>query len=137
MIEGINFLSRWVSFFFSLHVISLCNFLQNSHYHVAQTMARQIKMKSGCLCWEYIFKRPGVAGAVLQSPPLLIDSLINSLINPLVQISSKHFQFQTQKTRKLKFLDNVHPTLCVMCHVSRVTCHVALVTCQKKYILFF
>ena len=31
----------------------------------------------------------------------------------------------------MKFLEIVHPTLCVMYHVSCVTCHVSPVTCQN------
>ena len=30
----------------------------------------------------FVFNRPGVAGAVLQSPPSFIESLINSLTDP-------------------------------------------------------
>ena len=46
-----------------------------------------------------VINRPGVAGAVLQSPP----SLINSVSDPLVKISSKHSQSQTGRARVLKF----------------------------------
>ena len=45
-------------------------------------------------------------------------------------ISSKHCQSQTGRARELNFSENVHPTLCVMCHVSCVTCHVSPVTCH-------
>ena len=58
-----------------------------------------------------IFNRPGVAGAVLQSPQWLIDWMIDSLTHPLVQISSKHSQYQTGRARELKFWENVHPTI--------------------------
>ena len=75
-----------------------------------------------------VFNRPGVAGAVLQSPPLLI----NWFIHPLVQISSKHCQSQTGRARELTFWENVHPKLCVMCHVSHVTCHLSPVKIYKK-----
>ena len=50
-----------------------------------------------------IVNRPGVAGAVLQSPPSLINSLIHLLSDPLVKISSKHTQSQTGRARELKF----------------------------------
>ena len=80
-----------------------------------------------------IINRPGVAGAVLQSPPSLSDHL--------VQISSKNCQSQTRRARELKFSENVHPTLCVMWHVPRVTCHVSCVTCNLSCVtchtLFF
>ena len=75
-----------------------------------------------------IFNRPGVAGAVLQSHPSLIDWLSH----PLVKISSKHFQSQTRRARELKFWKNVYPTICVTCHVSHVTCHLPRVTCQMS-----
>ena len=44
-----------------------------------------------------IFNRPGVAGAVLQSPPSFIHSLSNSVSHTLVKISSKHSQSQTRR----------------------------------------
>ena len=77
-----------------------------------------------------VFKRPGVAGAVLQSPPSF-----NWVSNPSVQISSKHCQSQTGKARQLKFFENVHPRYvsCVLCHVSCVTCHVSPVTCHMSH----
>ena len=73
---------------------------------------------------------PGVAGAVLQSPPSFIHSLTDSFTDPLVQISSKYCQSQTGRARELNFWENAHPTLCVMCHVSCVTCHVSRVMCH-------
>ena len=36
------------------------------------------------------------------------------------------------KARKLKFLDNIHYHLCVMCQMSRHTCHMSRVKCPKK-----
>ena len=81
-----------------------------------------------CYCKTCIFNRPGVARAVLQSPPWLI----NSVTHPLVKISSKHSQSQTGRARVLKFWENVHPTLCVTCHVSCVTCHLSHVTCHMS-----
>ena len=85
-----------------------------------------------------LFNWPGVAGAVLQSPPWLI----NWFSDPLVQISSKHCQSKTWRARELKFGENVHPTLCVMCRVSRVMCHVSRVMCDVSpvtciFFLFF
>ena len=56
--------------------------------------------------------------------------LTDSLRDPLVKISSYHCQFQTGRARELKFLKNVHATLCVMCHVSSVTCHMSPVICH-------
>ena len=51
------------------------------------------------------------------------------LSDPLVQISPKQCQSQTGSARELKVWENVHPTLCLMCHVSHV-CHVSCVTCH-------
>ena len=47
-----------------------------------------------------------------------------------MEIYSKHCQSQTGRARELKFLENVHPTLCVMCHVSCAMCHVLCVMCH-------
>ena len=58
-----------------------------------------------------------------------------------VDIYSEHCQSQTGRARELKFWENVHPTLCVMCHLlcvlcplSPVTCHLSPVTCKKIYL---
>ena len=56
--------------------------------------------------------------------------MIKYLSHPLVKISLIHCQSQTERARELEFWENVHPTLCVTCHVSHVTCHQARVTCQ-------
>ena len=58
--------------------------------------------------------------------------MINWLTDPLVQISSEHCQSQTGRAWELKFWENFHPTLCVMCHMSRVMCHVSPVTCHMS-----
>ena len=81
-----------------------------------------------------IFNRPGVAGGVLQTPPLLINSLIHWLSNWwFVEMSSKLYISQTVRGRKLKFWDNAHYPLCFMCHVSRVTCHISRVRCHMSH----
>ena len=66
----------------------------------------------------WLCNRPGVAGAVLQTPP------------PIVKISSKHYVCQTRKTRELKFWENVHPQ-------PRVTCHVSCVKSHFFFLFFF
>ena len=84
-----------------------------------------------------IINRPGVAGAVLQSP-MSIDYISDWVSNPLVKIFSKHSQSQSGRARELKFWENVHPTLYVMCHVSCVTCHVSRhLSHVKLYIYIF
>ena len=47
-----------------------------------------------------VFNRPGVAGAVLQIPPSLIDSVSNSSFPSKY---SKHHNSQTVRARDLKF----------------------------------
>ena len=42
--------------------------------------------------------------------------------------SSKHHNSQTVRARDLKFWENVHPILCIICHMSLVTCHLSPVT---------
>ena len=85
-------------------------------------------------CISYpLFNRPGVATAVLQSPPWFIKWVSH----PLLQISFKLCQSQTERARDLKFWENVHPTLCVLCHVSCVTCHVSRVTYHLSDVKIF
>ena len=67
--------------------------------------------------------RPGVAGAVLQTPSTFINSSCSSQ-------SSKHCLSQTVKARELKFWENVHPPPFVKCHMSHVTCHMSCVRCH-------
>ena len=57
-----------------------------------------------------IFNRPGVAGAVLQTP-----------------------KSQTVRAWERK---NVDPQQHITCHVSHVTCHVSYVTCNVSEFLF-
>ena len=63
--------------------------------------------------------------------------MINPLDNPLVQISSQHCQSQTGRTRELKFWENVHPTVYVMCHVSGVRFHLWSVKCHLSHVKIF
>ena len=81
-----------------------------------------------------IFNRPGVAGAFLQSPPLLI----HWLSDPFVQISSKHCQSQTRRARELKFWEFIHLSPCVTYHMSHVRCQVSGVRWDKLgKVIFF
>ena len=60
-----------------------------------------IKQKVSHFIHQHIvFNRPGVAGAVLQSPPSLIKTLIKSWF---VEIYSKYCYSQTIRARELKF----------------------------------
>ena len=67
-----------------------------------------------------VFNRPGLPGAVLHTPLLLISWLIQSSFSFQ---SSRHHHFQTVRARELTFWENVHPSP-PTCHMSRVTCHV-------------
>ena len=78
--------------------------------------------------------RPGVAGAVLQSPPSQINWLIHSFTDPLVKISFKLSQSWTGRAREVTFWENVHATLCAMCHVSCVICHMSHVTYHLSHV---
>ena len=61
---------------------------------------------------------PGVAGAVIQTSSLLINSLTES---PFPFKSSKHHYIQTVRARELTFLENVNPPRYVACQGSCVT----------------
>ena len=54
--------------------------------NIMRKSANMQKYKNLYIYALHLFNRPGAAGAVLQSPP----SLINSVTDPLGRISSKH-----------------------------------------------
>ena len=90
-------------------------------------------------CFEYISTNHESVSqsvnheAVYRTAPWLINSLINKLSQRwLMEIYSKHCQSKTGRARQLTFWENVHLTLCVMCHVSCVMCHVSPVTCHMS-----
>ena len=81
------------------------------------------------------FNRPRVAGAVLQSPP----SLINSLSDPLVQnlqdtVNTKLLELGSWNFEKMFTPHHVSHVRCqvssVRCHMSRFRCHMSGVTCH-------
>ena len=76
---------------------------------------------------EKIVNRPGVAGAVLQTPSSFIHSVSQWSFS---SESSKYHKSQTVRARELTFGENVHPPQHVTCHVSRVTCQVSRITCH-------
>ena len=88
-------------------------------------------VKNVCSPLFFIINRPGVAGAVLQTPSLLINSFVNS---SSVEISSKHCLARTVRPRDLIFLENVNPPLCVMCQVSDVMCQMLCVMCYVSQV---
>ena len=61
-----------------------------------------------------VVQRPGVAGAVLQTPALLTDSLNGSSFSTK---SSEYLHYQTVRARELKFRQNVPFTSPLMCHM--------------------
>ena len=76
---------------------------------------------------QSIINRPGVAGAVLLSPLLLIQSVTDWLFSSK---SSKCLPSKTVIARELKFWENVDIPPCFACQLSRVMCHVSHVTCH-------
>ena len=84
----------------------------------------------------FIFNRPCVDGAVLQTPPSLFNSLTES---PFSSKPSKHHYTQTLRARELNFermftLNNVS---LVKCHVSDVRCQMSGVRCQVSGVTSF
>ena len=70
--------------------------------------------------------RPGVAGAVLQTPSSLINWFIHSVSQwSFPSKSSKHHISQKKLTQC---------SLPVMCQMSHVTCHVSHVTCHMSHV---
>ena len=45
---------------------------------------------------------------------------------------SQHHKSQTIRAKELTFWENVHPTPCVMCHLSPVTCYLSHVACHMS-----
>ena len=84
--------------------------------------------------WFVVFNRPGVAGAILQTPPSLINYLIESPFSPK---PSKHHYTQTMRDRELTFWENIIPLPCVTCKMSCVTCQVSCVGCHVELVKFF
>ena len=82
-----------------------------------------------------IINRPGVAGALLQTPLWTIKSVRQWAFSFK---SSKYHKSQTLRARNLKFWGNIHPhnmshgtchVSCVICHMSHFACYVSYVTC--------
>ena len=53
-----------------------------------------------------------------------------------MKIFWKHRTSQAVTPRDLKFWENIHNTLCVMCHISNVTCCMSLVKCHVSGVLW-
>ena len=70
---------------------------------------------------------------IMQKNCFLLDVVQNGL-SCQTQRSLKHHNSQTVRARELIFLENVHPTPCVMCHMSHVTCHVSGAACQVSHV---
>ena len=79
-------------------------------------------MKTKC---PVIFNGTGVAEAVLQTPPSLINSFINWLSeSSFSSKSSRHCLSQTVRGSGLNFWQNVQPLPHVTCYMSCVPCPV-------------
>ena len=75
-----------------------------------------------------IFNRPCVSRSY---------STITSVIQWFLKSSFSQNTFLTMSIPNRTFWENVHPTLCVACHVSRFTCHVSPVTCHLSHVKIF
>ena len=62
---------------------------------------------------------------------------ILSIINTVTSHMSLFNHSKTVRARDLKFWDNNHHILCVMCLVSHVTCQISLGTFNVSHFLFF
>ena len=96
-------------------------------YHLLVDIWILVHYSTPLSVYSNLFNRPGVAGAVLQTPPLLINSLIMS---SFCSESSRHCLSQTVKARELNFWGNVDLPPCVICHVSHVRYHMSHVACN-------
>ena len=126
---------------FWIPIDSIVNFFYKTKWWVIYNFKKHQRFY--CLKNIYIFNKPGVDRAVLQTPFSLIHSLSNWAFPSK---PSKHHYTQTVRARKRKFWENIHPPLCVTCQVSGVTCqvshvrfHMSGVTCQVSHVrwLFF
>ena len=65
-------------------------------------------------------KKPGLVGAVLQSPPSLIHSFIQRSFSPNI---FNTLSFLSHQNQRADILRECSPPPCVTCHMSCVTCH--------------
>ena len=92
----------------------------------------------------FIFNRPGVAGAVLQTASWFVKSVshctlwkylppdIHNIINPKpLELDSWNFERMFTLYHVSCVTWHVSP---VTCHVSHVTCHVSPVTCHMSFV---
>ena len=85
-----------------------------------------------------VTNKPCVAGAVLQSPLLLVHKFNNLVsLSFFSSQSSNHYKSQTVKARDLTCSEKVHLHQRVMCHMSYVTCHNSHVTCHMSHFLCY
>ena len=75
----------------------------------------------GVQCLKLMFKRPGVAGAVLQTPLSLTESFSHSSLE-------EHLHSKFVRARERKFTSP---------HLSCVTCPMSHVMCQFFFFFFF
>ena len=90
-----------------------------------------------------IINRPGVAGAVLQTPLLLTELLAYSLTDPfppnlqhiIYDNNNDNDKHPNCESKRADILREYSPTTkchmsCVICHVSCIKCHVSGDKCQ-------
>ena len=73
------------------------------------------------------------AGAVLQSPPSLINSLIHSLTDPLVH-NLRTLSIPSRKSWEGDILRECSLPPCVTCHMSYVMCHMSHIMCHNSHV---
>ena len=89
-----------------------------------------------------IFNRPGVAGAVLQSPPSLIHWPSHPFPPNLQDIiNDKPLELGSWNFERMFTTHNMsHVTChmsCVTCHVSHVMCNMSHVTCHVSHYYYY
>ena len=130
---GIPQLYIWLGFgtilYYHWPTLSMGHLLREKLNHRAELPTFSLRDLKYYSRWtsDNLINRPGVARAVLQTTFSLINWLSHSSFSSR---SSKHYNSQTVRARELKFWENIHPTPCVMCHVSCVMCHMLFVTCH-------
>ena len=79
--SSIKWSVQTMKFYFKTVYTNLYSLLQNGMYKLVQSRSKQyVQSRSHCSLVQNAINRPGVAGAVLQSPPSLINSFIQWLM---------------------------------------------------------
>ena len=119
----VSFYWCFISFLLRRFIVSSCQIV--SDFSKLPHFRTQLIWTLSASFWSaHNFNRPGVAGAVLQTPSSLSDWSFSS------QSWKPHYSLAV-RARELKFWENVHSPPTFTFHVSCVTCHVSHV----KYLI--